>query len=130
MLDDGVRAARQIGHVGWLTCEEEEIQALIQKDPKMCPQRSEIGFSASASWVNCSRHMLQFSWSLERSFSWICGSAFRNLLIEGNRGRVLEKLSSVGWFISILRDRVRISASNAAHCFLFLRPSTVNADIN
>ena len=85
--------ARHIGYVGWLTCEE-ETQALIQKDPKVCPQRSEIGFSVPASSVNCSMHMVQLSWSLERCFSWICGSASRNLLIDGSIGGGLEKPSS------------------------------------
>ena len=93
MLEDGVRIARHMGHVGWLACEE-ETQALIQKNPKMCPQRSETGFSASESWVNSSMHMLQLLWSAERSFGWISGSASRNLLIDGSIGGGFETPTS------------------------------------
>lgn len=59
MLDDEGMVLRHMGHVGWLAGEE-EAQLLMQKDPKMCPQRRRIGFSVSASSVNCSMHMLQF----------------------------------------------------------------------
>ena len=47
-----------MGHVGF-SCED-EAQVFRQADPKMWPQRSEIGFSARASSVKGSMQMVQF----------------------------------------------------------------------
>lgn len=91
-----------MGHVGWLTLEE-RIQDLMQKDPKMCPQLSETGFSASTSSAYCSIHMLQFSLSAERWSSGISGSASRNLLIDGSIDGGLESKSSAVEAASIVQ---------------------------
>ena len=60
MSEGAVRVARHIGHVEWLTLEEERTQVLMHEDPNMCPQRSETGFSVSVSSVYCSRQILHF----------------------------------------------------------------------
>lgn len=60
MSEGEVRVARHVGHVDWLTLEEEMTQVLMQEDPNMCPQRSETGFSVSVSSVYRSMHILQF----------------------------------------------------------------------
>ena len=71
-----------MGHVG-LTCKD-EAQVFRQTDPKMWPQRSEIGFSALASSVKGSMQMVQFWCSCGRSRGWILGRNSRNWLVEGN----------------------------------------------
>ena len=60
MSEGEVRVARHIGHVEWLTLEEERTQVLMHEDPNTCPQGRETGFSVSVSSVYCSMHILQF----------------------------------------------------------------------
>lgn len=80
-----------MGHVGF-TCED-EAQVLRQADPKMWPQRSEIGFSARASSVKGSMQMVQFWCSSGRSRSWSLGRVRRKWVIDGSLA------ASICWFL-------------------------------
>lgn len=91
MLERGLRSVRHMGHVGF-TCED-EAQVLRQADPKMWPQRSEMGFSARASSVKGSMQMVQFWCSSGRSRSWSLGRVRRKWVIDGSLA------ASIRWFL-------------------------------